>query len=133
MSTETDAALRAAAEEATPGPWTTDDSRNTAGLARVWQYRGLGIAECRYRGAENRKDAAFIALANPTAILDLLDRVEAAEAKVARVEALAETWIADQERHLKVTRRSAPNHRPCESGARAKAGEAIRAALGDPQ
>lgn len=42
---------------------------------------------------------------------------------------LAETWQRDHDRHLKFTRLSAPNHRPCESGARAKAGRALRDAL----
>lgn len=86
------AALRALAEAATPGPWTTEDSRNAAGLARVWQLRGVGIAECRVRGADNHHDAAFIAAANPTAVLALLDEIETLRAKVARVEALADRW-----------------------------------------
>lgn len=37
-------------------------------------------------------DAAFIAAANPTAVLALLDRLAAAEAAVERVRALADEW-----------------------------------------
>jgi hypothetical protein len=47
----------------------------------------------------------------------------------AAVSALADEAIAGHERHLHVTRRSAPDHRPCESGARAMFAKRLRALL----
>ena len=43
--------------------------------------------------------------------------------------ALCEEFERDYERHLAVTARSAPDHRPCETGARAKVAERLRAIL----
>lgn len=42
----------------------------------------------------------FIAAANPTAVLALLDRVEAAEAAVERVRVLADEWAVEDEGDL---------------------------------
>lgn len=74
--------LRALAEAATPGPW-TDEVPGMIHQSSTPGYIGT---------AEHPEDRAFIAAANPTAVLALLDRVEAAEAAVERVRALADSW-----------------------------------------
>ena len=73
------AALKAAAEVASPGPWKYEGSiyehmgasiravPDDRGIAQLWQH-GNVVA-----------DAAFIALANPASILSLIARLERAE------------------------------------------------------
>lgn len=66
--------LRALAEKATPGPWEPRHQGLTDGYPNVI----VNAAESGYPGAilwgvRAEKDAAFIAAANPTAILALLD------------------------------------------------------------
>jgi uncharacterized protein YciI len=77
------AALRKVAEAATPGPWVAEDGE-------VW--RPSPIADLAVAEAELVRNAAYIAAASPDVVLGLLDRLDAAEAKVARVEALEPTW-----------------------------------------
>jgi hypothetical protein len=57
--------LREAAERATPGPWLTDGNK-------------ISDSEDKFYLASEMepKDAAFIALANPQAVLSLLDEIE---------------------------------------------------------
>jgi hypothetical protein len=75
------------AKEATPGPWTTEDSRNEPEVitAEVWQLDGYGVAQLRYRGDANRSDAIFIAHARTDlprataalrAVLDAMDEAD---------------------------------------------------------
>jgi len=72
-------ALRAAAEAATPGEWWARGQYVRAGVSRLV-------------GCDIPADATFIAAANPTAVLGLLDEFEALRAAVERVEALADRW-----------------------------------------
>jgi hypothetical protein len=80
----TDDELRRLAEAATPGPWhfglkvvgRTDDAHVDAWVCAL----GGGICEMSgMRGIE--VNAAFIAAANPAAVLALLDRLRGAEAR----------------------------------------------------
>lgn len=78
------AALRLLAQAATqPGPWTVLCEPQGKGRHsyRVLDANGMWVAE--FDDAEH--DAAFVAAANPTAILALLDRCERAEAEVERL------------------------------------------------
>lgn len=64
--------LRRLAEAATPGPW---ERASTDGMG--WAvHRGEHDTVALYA---DRHDSEFIAAANPTAVLDLLDRLRAAE------------------------------------------------------
>ena len=67
--------LRKLAEAATPGPWSTAAFQLVIDVARR-----IDVGMCGHRD-----DAAFIAAANPAAVLGLLDQLDAAEAKLAAV------------------------------------------------
>ncbi len=88
-------ALRALAENATPGPWEADDnqpfSRDLQGIFAPGERRYVLKVEFDEQ-PENPADAEFIAAANPATVLDLLDRLERAEAALERVRALEPTW-----------------------------------------
>lgn len=74
-----DEELRALAEAATPGPWeVVGESVVTDGNAAT-----VAVIEA----PDYEEDAAYIAAANPTAVLDLLDRLAAAEARASAAEA----------------------------------------------
>ena len=70
--------LRKLAEAATPGPWSTAAFQLVIDVARR-----IDVGMCGHRD-----DAAFIAAANPAAVLGLLDQLDAAEAKLAAVREL---------------------------------------------
>lgn len=82
-------AIRAAAEAATPGPWLKQGGQlfgsdhspvEAAGLGI-----GLGAADKSYGSSCKREqNTAFIRATDPAAILELLDRLEAAEKDAAR-------------------------------------------------
>ena len=86
-------ALKKAAEAATPGPWATDATvivsiadwpiEDGPGWHDWEKARGepIGrfVAEARTGDAEGDANSAFIALANPATVLDLIARIEAAE------------------------------------------------------
>jgi hypothetical protein len=67
-------ALRALAEQATPGPWTV--SANDDGI-------GILSSEAGWVGEANRDDLHYIAAAHPAAILALLDALTTATARLA--------------------------------------------------
>jgi len=73
--------LRAKAEAATPGPW---DAVSETGVANFHTsiygdgYKGLLIA-CGDQNGAHTADMDFIAAANPTTILSLIDRIERLE------------------------------------------------------
>lgn len=73
-------ALRAAAKAATPGPWVVWSSLYEHMDAQLRSadttVEGVALAEF-YRLANGYRNAAFIALANPKAILTLLDERDA--------------------------------------------------------
>lgn len=70
-------AIRAAAEAATPGPWET--TCNHPGS--VMTKGGKPIATCSMQGGliDMQANVNHIAISNPTAVIALLDRLEAAE------------------------------------------------------
>lgn len=113
--------LRALADAATPGPWRQPDDEDS--IRGAWSDAAERWVVQQYDGEPTTDDAAFIAAADPDTIrqlLDTLDQVEdeanairaelgtllrlaeerqrVAEAKVARVEALADEWDGDQPR-----------------------------------
>ena len=78
--------LREVAEAATPGPWMVGE---TWWLEGVEHEVVLSPGDCEV-AFTHPKDVDHIATFDPPTVLALLDRLEAAEAKVARVEALAD-------------------------------------------
>ena len=72
------AEMRRLAEAATPGPWSTAAFQLVIDVAQR-----IDVGMCGHRD-----DAAFIAAANPAAVLALLDERDALAAKVERVRAL---------------------------------------------
>lgn len=77
--------MRRVAEGATPGPWNlTPDEGGVADL----------VADGMFIATLDDRDAPHIATFDPPTVLALLDRLEAAEARVARVEALAGDYDA---------------------------------------
>lgn len=91
-------AWRKVAEAATPGVWTAlvdgvyvDPQWTDEG----WLTYEAEIVELESEDDEPHPDAAHIATFDPPTIFSILDRLEAAAAKVARVEALAAEWDAD--------------------------------------
>ena len=76
-------ALRTAAENATPGEWCTDDYHGV--IADAGLNANYYIASCS--GPDNRHNKRFIAAANPATVLALLDELEAAEKRIADLEA----------------------------------------------
>lgn len=115
------AALRATAEAATPGPW-------TAGDWHVWAKTSEGNREvCGMGGHDHIADADFIAAADPSTVLALLDALDAAEAEVARLrrEAVTVEWCpeCDAGEPCQVVRESRDIARP-------ETGEGAEVALG---
>lgn len=83
--------LRKVAEAATPGPWEVADE----GYDERYVYDSASGQMCwtpDLPGHWSLADATHIATFDPPTVLALLDRVAELEAKVARVEALAEEW-----------------------------------------
>lgn len=76
--------LREAAERATPGKWRRASTRFNGITATPLS---LGGEEVMLAGASEKRDAEFISAANPAAVLALLDELEAAEKRVAELEA----------------------------------------------
>ncbi|MCK2286010.1 ead/Ea22-like family protein [Escherichia coli] len=85
MSNINKQALREAAEKATPGNWRRASTRFN-GITAQGVYPPCGKEEILASTAEKR-DAEFIAAANPSTVLALLDELEAAEKRVAELEA----------------------------------------------
>ncbi|HEQ3518363.1 TPA: ead/Ea22-like family protein [Citrobacter freundii] len=78
-------ALREAAEKATPGEWRRASTRFN-GITAQSAYPLCGKEDILASAAEKR-DAEFIAAANPATVLTLLDELEAAEKRIAELEA----------------------------------------------
>jgi hypothetical protein len=86
MTPSTLSHLRALAEKATPGPWTS------CGFA-IQREDGRALAEVWLRNhpaTQERADCDYIAAANPQVILALLDALEASEARLAGAEKVVE-------------------------------------------
>ncbi|HAH3037911.1 ead/Ea22-like family protein [Escherichia coli] len=75
-------ALRLAAENATPGEWCADDYHGV--IADAGLNANYYIASCS--GPDNRANKRFIADANPATVLALLDELEAAEKRNAKLQ-----------------------------------------------
>ncbi|MBO0265244.1 ead/Ea22-like family protein [Escherichia coli] len=75
-------ALRAKAENATPGEWCADDYHGV--IADAGLNANYYIASCS--GPDNRANKRFIAAANPATVLALLDELEAAEKRNAELQ-----------------------------------------------
>lgn len=95
--------LRRLAEVATPGPWV--HRNNDGSIGSVDAVSGPMVAQTQAMrtpgeqcNKERNANAAFIAAANPTAILSLIARIEALEqdAKHLHVKLAGETLRADQ-------------------------------------
>lgn len=76
-------ALREAAEKATPGKWRRASTRFN-GITAQSAYPLCGKEDILANAAEKR-DAEFIAAANPATVLTLLDELEAAEKRIAEL------------------------------------------------
>jgi hypothetical protein len=82
-------ALREAAEKATPGPWLALPSPPMDGYEYYWVQaqpnpilRGFTKEIARVPHTDQEHDAIFIAAANPSTIISLLDALAASEAKL---------------------------------------------------
>ena len=86
-----DAELRRLAAAATPGPWEYREmvEPGSAGVTHPHGWVDAVIA-C---GANEMRDAAYIAAANPATMLALLDRLEKAEKDAARYRLLASRMV----------------------------------------
>jgi len=69
--------LKALAEAATPGPWFLDAGGDTG----VYTEARVSDTSTDVAWSYRREDEKFIAAANPAAVLDLIARVERAEAE----------------------------------------------------
>ena len=80
------AELRRLAEAATPGPWSLTDG-DPAMSGQHWTIRRQGVPGIRISGFTYgfNGDAAFIAAANPAAVLALLDERDALRAELAHM------------------------------------------------
>lgn len=75
-------ALREAAEKATKGRWAVEFDDE------IYSTDGVNHEQIAMVFSENEaRDAAFIAAANPATVLALLDELEAAEKRIAELEA----------------------------------------------
>ncbi|MGU4290173.1 ead/Ea22-like family protein [Escherichia coli] len=72
-------ALREAAEKATPGPW----RRASTQFNGITHGKFSFTKEDIIASAPEKRDAIFIAAANPATVLALLDELEAAEKRIA--------------------------------------------------
>lgn len=86
-------ALREAAEKATSGKWERGDGNGNGGELLVYCDDALGSAVCEMTSEYNAipkyqriNNLNFIAAANPTTVLALLDELEAKEKKIAELE-----------------------------------------------
>ena len=101
--------LREVAEAATPGPWywepPSGEDWPQSDESLLTRHRGEGddydpdvLSAWGYDASGTHasdEDRTHISTFDPPTVLALLDRLEAAEAKVARAQALAEEWAAD--------------------------------------
>ncbi len=69
--------LRKLAEAATLGPWSITSSKDSHWMREVRAPNTLGVAWCGHETSQAHKDAAYIAAANPSKVIELLDTTEA--------------------------------------------------------
>lgn len=102
--------LEAKARAATPGPW-DNHSINGEPIESVWMAAGDVVAtwaikepRFEFHAPQAREDAAFIAAANPTTVLKLVERVRAAEADAHRIVTESQTGWATAYRNTETLR-----------------------------
>lgn len=108
MNQDKIAALKAAAEKATPGPWNKGESN--PGKRCVWldgrtePKEEMG-PDWQWIDCYSENNATFISNGNPQAILSMIARLEAAEKDAARYRWLLEqSWfVSEVDWHLKAT------------------------------
>lgn len=92
------AELRKVAEAATPGPWWDKGNEYSAGAPHYgdfgWCVPGCPAGETE-DSAQGRADATYIATADPTTVLALLDRIAELEAKLEDLRQAAEVVVLD--------------------------------------
>lgn len=86
-------AIRAAAEAAAPGPWKQVGGvlydKDFDSIFAAGYGIGLGQADTRDPTCKRKENGEFLKQINPATILELLDRLEAAEKDAARYRAIA--------------------------------------------
>lgn len=88
--------LRELAQKATPGPWRVGTPPPN-GEQTIGTRLGLMVAVATTgAGVSSESNADFIAAANPAAILDLIDRLEAAEKDAKRYESFCAYLVSDR-------------------------------------
>ncbi|MBG2638550.1 ead/Ea22-like family protein [Klebsiella michiganensis] len=87
--TELAQSLKAAAENATPGEWCSDDQYGI--VADAGLNGNYYIASCS--GPEHRQNKRFIALANPANILALVEALEKAQQRNAELESFRTAYM----------------------------------------
>ncbi|OQS10119.1 hypothetical protein B0T37_10765 [Chromobacterium violaceum] len=91
------AALRAAAEAATPGPWEHQTSNGWHRVGTTPANRGRVDGDVVANGASTPVNMTYIAAANPTAVVALLDHIDAQAAELEQAhEARREAQLAAQ-------------------------------------
>ena len=126
------AELRAAAEAATPGPWTQGES--AAGLSCVWvggksePIRDMG-PDCSWIDCNTEQNARYIAAANPEAIRALLAERDAMKATLE--EALI--WHEAQDKAISKQPNANTGHKGWMRAQHQEQAALIRAALAQEQ
>ncbi|MGR7118353.1 ead/Ea22-like family protein [Klebsiella aerogenes] len=87
--TELAQSLKAAAENATPGEWCSDDQYGI--VADAGLNGNYYIASCS--GPEHRQNKRFIALANPANVIALVEALEKAQQQIQTHERAELTWM----------------------------------------
>lgn len=81
------------AREATPGPWERDELQPRAVYRAKYDDCLRRVSECpALYGQQAMRDAAYIAAANPAAVLALIERVRELEADAARFRWMARRY-----------------------------------------
>ncbi|MEN6079297.1 ead/Ea22-like family protein [Chromobacterium piscinae] len=97
-TTDQFATLRAAAAAATPGPWEHQTSNGWHRVGTTAANRGRVDGDVVANGAASPANMAYIATANPAAVLALLDHIDAQAAELAQAhEARREAQLREQQ------------------------------------
>jgi len=97
-------ALEAAARAATPGPW---EFREADGLCDIAVPDGW-LLQSDSESA-NRRDAQYVAAANPAVVLELVHRLREAEALLSRVRSLTEVEMCECDQIAAAVREEVPH------------------------
>ncbi|MEL5317636.1 ead/Ea22-like family protein [Serratia ureilytica] len=98
--------LKAAAMAATPGPWEWFTSNSMARLSSTPSGKDGDVLSA-FRASDgvpcvsvSQHNMAFIAAANPAAVIELLAELEAKNKRIAELEAEAKVWESATTKHL---------------------------------